>query len=295
MSIAISSPLYSFVSIAETDQLPEGYYEDANCLPILTLDELKFQIIATTDNPELLQFVQIDSGVYPQWAVFDWYQINESTYVGMVHWLRTQENFEDIYDTNTCFSFSLFYQQEDEEGTTVFFQTCFKRVADAKFTSLMQYYNTCSEFGFIYGLTGPTLYNQVRLNAILAFPELPAKRKVYRKSTGEFKRLSTIMYKSWAFITDYINERMIMCLGIAVEHNVFYAQDERSDWHHLFMPEGESLRPEWNKTIPFKWRLAQVQFTMMENVSGDISLLCGNDCSDVPTYYYTDEPIGGDL
>lgn len=294
--IAVSSPEYSFITLSETEPLPDTYYEGEVCLPVLNLTEIVFQIKVTTDTPALLDTITVSvniEGPDPTIGGFTWYNVGENLYIGVIDWtVDDPDQFKEARGAD-CWTIDLFYQDEDDNPFTVPFQNCFQFIDDVKYTALVQYYNDCPEFDFHYSDAG-IFYNQLRLNMFMAFPEVSSKRKIYRKSDGTFKRLSTINDKRWAMQTDYITERQFMCLVQATEHNFFQVQDERQQWHRLFMPEGETIKPDWQKQIGLNFRVTQCSWSMMEDFNSSISVLCGN-CDDTSYAYYMDEPIGGEL
>lgn len=295
--ITVSSPEYSFITLSETEPLPGDYTEAEICFPVLNLTELVFQIKVITDNIALLDSFLINSPrgmISDHVANFDWYETGNDTYIGRVEWIvEDPAEFKDLRGSD-CWTLELVYQNDDDDPIHVDFQNCFQFVDDVRYTSLIQYYNTCPAFSFVYDEIG-FFYNQIRLNMFLAFPTIASKRKVYRKSTGDFKRISTINQKNWELKTDYFTERQFMCLVQATEHDFFQAQDERAEWHRLFMPEGETIKPDWQKQTGLNFRMAQCAWSMMEDFNNSIAILCGTECEEATYAYYMEEPIGGDL
>lgn len=290
--ITVSSPENSFVTLDEKVPLPDNFFECEQCLPVVELTELKFMVNVTTDNIELLDTVIVSAiidGADPVIGNFTWYQTDTHVYVGLVNWTVDAQGFKEARGGDT-WQLKLFYEDDDADGFIVEFKNCFQFVTDHRYTALVQYYNDCPEFDFLYN---GTVYNQLRLPMFMAFPQHAVKRSVYRKSTGVFKRLSTIKHKEWQVDTNYFSERQISCLEVAVDHNFFQMQDERQVWHRLFMSESEKIDVDWKTEVGQNYRVAQCSWKMVEDFDAAISILCGSECSEYG--YYADEPIGGDL
>ena len=98
--------------------------------------------------------------------------------------------------------------------------------ADYCYTTRLKYY--CDEvdsLSFTYGsldVSGnfiPSFVNTIRLPFYLAFPQFPEESEVYRRSSGRYQKIASIMECTYEVSTDYMPKEWHKCLAVALSHD----------------------------------------------------------------------------
>jgi hypothetical protein len=162
-----------------------------------------------------------------------------------------------------------FYLTATVDGD-VYTSNCFTFTADRCFTTRIKYRCNEDAFGFTYfiddGSGGNILdgyYNEVRLFFYLRHPELKASESVYRKSTGDYVKLSAIMENIWEGLVDFGNKDFHRRLFVALGHDDFQISPNESAFAQ-FMKDGE-YAIKWEKSGGFVLDSAPATFTVKES------------------------------
>ncbi len=181
----------------------------------------------------------------------------------------TTEAFNSQVNVGDCFTLNI--------GSLV--SGCFSRIPDTCFTSLIRYRNNENAFGFIYfidnGSGGNVLagqYNQVRLPFFLDKPQTKTTRQVYRKSDGNYVKLSAIMEKEYEAEVSWMTDDWHTDLAIALEHDDFEIYDDTNAvWDNYILSEGDysvdwKNEPGINLNVaPAKFKLKSMPFDNMNS------------------------------
>jgi len=198
-------------------------------------------------------------------------EVSAQTWASMVSLssLWTTGSFNSQVNVGGCFTLNV--------GSLV--TGCFTRIPDKCFTSLIRYRNNENAFGFIYfidnGSGGNLLagqYNQFRLPFFLDKPQTKTTRQVYRKSDGNYVKLSAIMEKEYEAEVSWMTDDWHTGLAIALEHDDFEIYDDANAvWDNYILSDGDysvdwKNEPGINLNVaPAKFKLKSMPFDNMNS------------------------------
>lgn len=126
---------------------------------------------------------------------------------------------------------------------------CFSYTPNGCFTSLIRYRCNENAFGFGYYSLNPSspynnldanVYNIVRLPFFLEKPQTKTQRQVYRKSDGNYVKLSAVMQKEYDAVVGWMPDTWHIKLAVALAHDTFQVWDDASgQWDTYIMDEGD--------------------------------------------------------
>ncbi len=244
MDVIVTTPEYSFLSLGDPVEYPDGFHVKEPPIPVFNLKELVFQVIftGTSAGAQMDTFViKINGFNIGQLKRFN--TADPNIVIGIPDW-SDGTFIGDVVADGECFQIDLYGNFGSGVGTITFNET-FKFIDDTRYTTLLRYYNRNDAYGFFYyePIDGdPQIISQVRLPMTMRYPDYPTTSKVYRKSTGQFKRLSTIISKNYEIETDLISERMFDALTVALQHDNIYMVDEQGQSNYVFAPEKQSIK-----------------------------------------------------
>jgi len=115
----------------------------------------------------------------------------------------------------------------NNSGLVGYCSNCFCPIdSDYCYTTRVKYY--CDEvdsLSFTYGsldVSGnylPAFKNVIRLPFYLAFPQFPEESEVYRRSSGNYQKISSLMECTYEVATDYMPKEWHKCLAVALAHD----------------------------------------------------------------------------
>lgn len=134
-------------------------------------------------------------------------------------------------------------------GTT----NCFGKISDICYTTKITYGCNENAFGFYTDGVNP-FENTIRLPMWLFAPLYPTEKKGYQLSTGEFKKLSARINKTWELETDWMPEQYHERLKIALECDNIEVSNENAQLTDVAIYVEDEYTPEWSdevKNYPF--------------------------------------------
>jgi hypothetical protein len=227
MAITVTSPTNSFLTFQDTTYLTESNCGIVKpwCFPVYDDDDIKFQFTITDDGGNVFgdnfsAGVEATSGSYYNIAVFsDVVPIDDySAYVQIN--LAGTGIFDNLINGD-CFTIKIYYRSFDTIppppptliGTI---QQCFQKISDPCFTSRLIYLNNEDAFGFVY----PSSWaNIIRLPVYFKNPTVEAEQKVYVRSDGTRKLLSSRLSKNYLGLVDHSTEEIHQKLVVALSHD----------------------------------------------------------------------------
>lgn len=249
---------WSFVKLGDTSSV-FTQFECVNnpdlCLPLRNFNDLRFQLYASVlssapavflpsrvivaypipgdlDCDEVTLDIIPDLDVRPIVAVTTEVEDIEGI-VGVVSFKTVSdpdiENAPTTYGTiavGQCFRF-LIYEFWISNGDTVVEENilgctnCFTRVDERCFYSNVQYQNNENSYGFMYTYNGSSLSNpnRVLLPLYLHSPQLPSEETSYRKSDGNYIKLSERIEEEVELETDNFQMPWHRNLKVALAHD----------------------------------------------------------------------------
>lgn len=134
---------------------------------------------------------------------------------------------------DACFRYALIHSSGNN------YSNLFKRVPSTSYLTKVIYSGNEDQYGFYY--PGDTVFNQVLLPLYLRFPKFPENRKVYKKSSGQFKVLSASIEKEWEMITENMPASFHERIAVLLAHDnisfngtsVTKKDDYNIDWQEL--------------------------------------------------------------
>lgn len=179
-------------------------------------------------------------------------------------------DFENVIDIGECFKIRLY-------GTSIYgeyalFDTnCFIRIEEECYSSVISYRCNENSFGFYYYISDGEggnelegIFNKVRLPFYLTAPQFPVTRKVFVKSNGERKKLSSRIATEYEVNTDYMPKEWHEKLVVAFEHDEVLIQNIDSGVDGGFSQEG-NYDIDWQRflnypTAPAKCKLFKTPY-----------------------------------
>jgi len=119
-------------------------------------------------------------------------------------------------DNGNCFRYCVTYYTGEGAVETLACSQLFVRDDQDCYRTTLKYYGDDNQFGFSYR---NSFYNMVRIPMYLRKPIFPIDERVYRTSSGTYRRQSAIVEKEWEVWTDYLPEWMHQRLVIALKHD----------------------------------------------------------------------------
>lgn len=134
---------------------------------------------------------------------------------------------------------------------------CFIYTPESCYSTVIKYRCNENAFGFDYNNsdnpdTGGSnellpFYNQVRLPFFLKNPQILTKKKVYRKSDGNYIKMSARMEKELSGEVEWITEDWHTKLAIALEHDeVWMWNEDTIMWEKVIFDESENYEIDWS-------------------------------------------------
>jgi hypothetical protein len=246
MAIRIISPTYSFVQFGQSESIQGCCTEEELCaLPVAEETDLYFQFSIVADNAEEIQAVNditlsdihlygmsgegneglpIFTNLVRNWTQEDELQFEkfitgalEITYL----WRHPLYDVKTLFACNGCFQLGIYIEPFLVGATEYNFNAIsnvFKHVCDSCYTAVIEYSNKKDYAGFRY-CNIDDFVNRVRLPMYLTQPSHKEDKSVYRKSNGIIKQNSSLLYKEYLAITDFLTEKLHDKLSIALAHN----------------------------------------------------------------------------
>lgn len=160
-------------------------------------------------------------------------------------------------------------------GTNTYVSNCFSYNPDTCFTSLIRYQCNENAFGFYYtDMNGASLnyYNQVRLPFFLNKVQTKTKTAAYRKSTGEYIKLSAVLQQEYEVEVGWMTDGWHTCLAVALEHDTFQVWNENTSYWDTYMLDEGDYQVDWKNepginlsTAPAKFRLKAMPFNYVNS------------------------------
>jgi hypothetical protein len=250
MAVVITSPEFSFVGIVAEEAQPCSW-GTLPCLPVSVLNDLSFQLKVAVSGADKawfnVEFEQDgdtleytiqgkvcidceDAGVETDAFSFSatWTLVEEGT---TDHWIGNfvangNETIFNSYDIGQCFNLCFHKVLIDVTDPTVILgltttpivcsDTCFARIDDTCYTSVLTYSNDESAFDFNYDTA---FFNTVRLNLYLHSPVNVEEEKSYSKSDGSTVKLMHRIWKDYKVKTDLWGDHWLEKLAVATAHD----------------------------------------------------------------------------
>jgi len=271
MAITYSSPLFSFLQLSESD--PTCSSSERPCLPVKELNDLAFQMIASVTGADKATFYDT---VFINAAIsFDCKAslLTEENWTGT--WFKTTigagsepdiwvGNFVyntgaiwSLIDINQCFGIILYAEGGAEVAC---FDTCFKKITDDCYTSVIGYRNNENAFDFDYSES--TFFNRVRLPLYLHSPTNSEEQKTYSKSNGSSVKLMHRIWKDYRVKTDYFTDGMLERFAVATAHDGVYITCSYSDLSNAQFIRTEKVEIDWQEENIPVFNLAQGKTTL---------------------------------
>lgn len=253
MAVVYSVPTYSFLQFNEPDQACT--WIDRPCLPVYALTDLQFQVIAFVDDTDkpLFESYAVNAGVTVN---CDTPGILTSNFIG--RWIKyvtgsgdepdqwvgyftfnTEGQFT-LYGAGQCFHISIF--RSDSGANISCFETCFTKIVDNCYTSILAYRNSSNIFGFNYT---SSVYNRVRLPFYCHSPIITEERKDYAKSDGSTILLSYRLWSDFKVKTDYMLQYMHKRFAAATAHSDVRITDTYSGLNQEAIVRIEKMEFNW--------------------------------------------------
>ena len=236
MAIVLTAPRYSFVQIDEQTSEPCSWYGDT-CLPVYNLNDLEFQLFATVTGSDkgLFFALQINGFITTDCSILDnshanytaiWTKVTTGAYSNPDIWhgkfvYASNNGFSSLSDQE-CFYISFIVAPHTESGFHVCSYTCFKKIVDDCFTSVLGYRNNEDAFYFDYSDT--IFFNRVRLPLYLHSPTFAQEEKSYSKSDGSTVKRMHRIWKDYKVKTDYIINDWHEKFNIATAHDALFIE-----------------------------------------------------------------------
>jgi len=255
MAVVITSPQFSFLQI---DILQETCsWITPPCLPMFTPSDLSFQMYVAVSGTDKDWFnIEFDaSGTLSEYTIqaricedcddasdvdrefswgATWTKITEDTtdiWVGNFTFNGNETKWTAL-DFNTCFNICFHKVLIAVSDPTVVVgltttpiectDTCFTKIVDECYTSVITYGNNDNAFDFNYENSWS---NTIRLFMYLHSPLPVEEEKSYAKSNGSTKKLMHRIWTDYKVKTDYFTDDMHMQLTIATAHDTVSIYD----------------------------------------------------------------------
>lgn len=226
--VSVTSPTNSFLTFENNPYITESNCGIVKswCFPVVSEDDIKFQFTATSNTSFDFDPTSFKVGVNATSSSYSPIVVNTDVVDIDVYSAHIQMNFSGtgIFDNlinGDCFTLGVYYQFGDEPpypaptllGTI---QQCFQYVTDPCFTSRLIYLNNEDAFGFVY----PSNWaNIIRLPVYFKNPTVEAEQKVYVRSDGTRKLLSSRLSKNYLGLVDHSTEEIHQKLVVALSHD----------------------------------------------------------------------------
>jgi hypothetical protein len=255
MSVVLAAPKYSFVQFTTVE--PLLCVDDVNlCLPVNSPTDIKFQVRVTVSGEDLTWFnvpyndgpvskVQtIQAGICfdcEPTVVFptnffsfsaDWRKIEDGE--GQDVWIGNFSSYSSAYfntlPQGQCFKLC-FYRVETVVGSNTVLgltqpiitctDTCFYKISDVCYTSLVTYGNNEDNYGFIYTDANgdPNWTNRIRLPFYLRSMQMPSEERSYTKSNGEKVKLFERIEEEYELVTDWMKKEHHRSMKVMLGHD----------------------------------------------------------------------------
>lgn len=256
MSVALSAPRYSFVKFTQVE--PLLCLDDVSlCLPVYSpVSDLKFQVRVTVSGDDTAWFNvpynegpvsyvdSIQAGICfdcEPTAVFpvgffsfsaQWRKIEEgeSQDVWVGNFSAYSNAYFDTLDKSQCFRLC-FYRVKTTVGSNTVIgltqpiitctDTCFYKITDVCYTSVVTYGNNEDNYGFIYTDDNgdPNWTNRIRLPFYLRSMQMPSEERSYIKSDGSKVKLFERIEEEYELITDWMKKEHHRNIKVMLGHD----------------------------------------------------------------------------
>ena len=137
----------------------------------------------------------------------------------------------------------------NSDTTQILYPGCFVKVCNPCFTRRVRYTNNDNAFGFYYydvnGTAVPNANHIIRLNIYLQNPQIKSADQVYRKATGEYVTLSSIMEEEFDMIIDRMNAKQHRCLTVGLKHDSFQVFSDETNTYETYNNQGQDYAIDW--------------------------------------------------
>ena len=280
-TVSVTSPTNSFLTFEDNPYITESNCGIVKswCFPIVSDADIKFQFTANTDTvgsiDDPLNFkigLETSSASYtPIQPNVDIEPIDQySSYIQMG--LANTGIFDNLVNGD-CFTLKVYYQDINPRplpppvliGTI---QQCFQYVTDPCFTSRLIYLNNEDAFGFVYP---PNWANIIRLPVYFKNPTVEAEQKVYVRSDGTRKLLSSRLSKNYLGLVDHSTEEIHQKLVVALSHDsVNFLTD---NYYYMTCTFENEYTNEFNQE-PMPINVWPANFTVYETPFDNINSNC---------------------
>ncbi len=267
MAVVFSVPPYSFLQFTEPERACA--WEDRPCLPVYALTDLQFQVFAEVDgdDKDAFESYHIGAGVTldcePGTIVTanytgTWHQLTTGTYGNPDTWVGyftySTEGLFALYPVGQCFSIGIFRTDDAGVGLIECFGTCFTKISDVCYTSILAYRNGSNAFGFDY--TSP-VYNRVRLPFHCHSPIFSEEKTEYAKSDGSSVLLSYRLWKDYKIKTNYLFDYIHDRFGVGLSHSDIRITDTYSGLNQEAIVRTEKIELNWVESETPQFNVAQ--------------------------------------
>ena len=194
------------------------------------------------------------------------FETDEARYDYQPYWRKGYVEYPANALPNSCFTYCIL----DSDKNVIACSNLFTPTYDCCYVSTIEYSNNEDAFGFNYP-TGVT--NKIDLPFFLHSPKHLVKEKIYRNTSGQYRRLSADIEKEYEVETDYLTEEMHDKLITALKHDNVTITSNRLEFTDSMSQQGD-YEIDWNSKIDFS---AKANFKLRRYFNGKNNN-CGNGC-----------------
>lgn len=250
------------------------------CLPVYDVNDLAF-MFRINSNAGSDVFVKLIKGgvavgtpkqmglVQQTIGPYDYYYINNIS----------DMEFETEIEEGECFYLRIYSMQEGDPFELNLFQTsCFQKIADPCWTSVIKYRCNENSFGLYYNVDNgagnliSSFYNKIRLPFYLKEPQFPVTRNVFIKSDGSRKKLSARIANEYMVGTDYMPKAWHEKLIVALEHDELFITNTNSGFTDQAFSQEGSYDINWQKFLDYP--TAPAAFKLMKTPYYNVNSNC---------------------
>ena len=249
MAVLFTTSQHSFFRLKPSSSTPTGCVDDiALCLPVFSIADISFQVVAYVSGLDKLWFEQefagslntVKAGTCTTCPTPEGEepQIPAAAIQWDGNWTRIEENDPDEADIwvgnftanegaihttlGECFMICLYRCFSGLTGNATIklacSEYCFYRITDTCHTSVVKY--RCNEDSYEFKYADfPNFYNQVRIPMYLQNMQLPSEEKSYTKSNGISVKLFERVDEEYELLIDYIPKHWHRKLKVALGHD----------------------------------------------------------------------------
>ena len=250
MAVLFTTSQHSFFRLKPSSSTPTGCVDDiALCLPVFSIADISFQVVAYVSGLDKLWFEQefagslntVNAGICTTCPEPEGEEAQIPA--AAIQWLGTwtldsagEPDSPDIWVGNfsnaeaaawnvsegDCFAICLYRCFSGLTGNATIklacSEYCFYRITDECHTSIVKY--RCNEDAYEFKYADfPNFYNQVRIPMYLQNMQLPSEEKSYTKSNGISVKLFERVDEEYELLIDYIPKHWHRKLKVALGHD----------------------------------------------------------------------------